>query len=69
MVNIGCILPLYSCYGNKIYVGSTKIEKLEAVGAPANKDWLESVVMCKKASCIVQGLSKMKNWREAPRVS
>ena len=23
--------PLYSCHGNKIYVGSTRIEKLEAV--------------------------------------
>ena len=31
--------PLYSCHGNKIYVGSTRIEKLEAIVTPPSKNW------------------------------
>ena len=37
MVNI--FGPLYSCHGNKIYVGSIRIEKLEAVVTPPSKNW------------------------------
>ena len=35
MVNIGFI----SCYENKISVGSTRIDKFEAVVTPASKNW------------------------------
>ena len=39
MVNIGCIWASVSCHSNKIYVGSTRIEKLEAVVTPPSKNW------------------------------
>ena len=33
---VGVFGPLYSCHGNNIYVGSTRIEKLEAVVTPSS---------------------------------
>ena len=56
----------YSCHGNKISVGSRRIEKLEAIVTPPSKNGHLFIMMCKKAFCKVQWLKKMQNRWESP---